>query len=286
MANTDRIDRFLVMHAARADQWREVLSAAQDWAAGSGNRAKVEAELSDIAVIEELHAYPGVRLMARLRERIASGEADAVASMVRRIADAILTSAYAQQTDGDGAGDGDDGLPDVLPSVVSGREHHRPYFEVLFVTAQPPARWGAMAAEIRRLRGRRTSSSTSRCSSAPSRMRSAPSSSTRHRRWSSPTTSPIARARCAGAAQHLDPVHLGRAGTEASGLDLAGVIKAIRPELDLYVCPTATWRRSPAIAAIVLRPAHLLRRRGAAGAAPRRSSRASRRATRRRSSTI
>ena len=45
----DRIDRFLVMHAARADQWREVLTAAQQWAAGHGDRAKVEAELSDVA---------------------------------------------------------------------------------------------------------------------------------------------------------------------------------------------------------------------------------------------
>ena len=152
MNETNRIDRFLVMHAARADQWREALSAAQDWARGKGSRAQVEKELSDIAVIEELHAYPGVRLMGRLRERIAAGEADAVVSMVRRIADAILTGSFAQQAEGDAGADGDDGLPDMLPSVVSGREHHRPYFEVLLVTPQPQSRWGAMAAEFRRLR--------------------------------------------------------------------------------------------------------------------------------------
>ena len=119
MARTDNIDRFFVMHAARSDQWREVLTAAEKWAAGSGNRAGVEAELADIALIEEFHAYPGFRVMGRLRERIAAGDAAAVAGLVRRIADTILANSYAQQVDGDGS-DSDDRLPDVLPSVVVG----------------------------------------------------------------------------------------------------------------------------------------------------------------------
>ena len=70
MADQDRIDSFFVMHSARADQWREVLTAAEAWAAGSGTRAKVEQELRDILLIEEFHAYPGMRLLARLRERL------------------------------------------------------------------------------------------------------------------------------------------------------------------------------------------------------------------------
>ena len=45
MARTDNIDRFFVMHAARSDQWREVLTAAEKWAAGSGNRAGVGSDL-------------------------------------------------------------------------------------------------------------------------------------------------------------------------------------------------------------------------------------------------
>ena len=43
MTHTDNIDQFFVMHAARADQWREALTAAEQWAAGTGSRAKVEA---------------------------------------------------------------------------------------------------------------------------------------------------------------------------------------------------------------------------------------------------
>lgn len=236
MADTNRIDHFLVMHAARADQWREVLSAAQQWAAGSGNRAKVEAELSDIAVIEELHAYPGVRLMARLRERLASGEADAVASMVRRIADAILTSAYAQQTDGDGAADGDDGLPDVLPSAVSGREHHRPYFEVLLVTPQPQSRWGAMAAEFRRLRRPEDqfvyepvivgSFEDAMCAILvnPSIQAVIVAEGFAFR---SAHDAPVLRTILDSALGKLEP--------SSSALTLAGMIKKVRPELDLYV---------------------------------------------------
>ena len=151
MSETNRIDRFLVMHAARADQWREVLTAADQWAAGTGSAAKVADELRDIAIIEELHAYPGVRLLSRLHDRLSAGDAAATAAITRRISDAILTNAFAQQAEGETTSEAED-FPEVLPSVISGRDQHRPYFEVLLVTPQPRSRWPAMAAEFRRLR--------------------------------------------------------------------------------------------------------------------------------------
>ena len=236
MTETNRIDRFLVMHAARADQWREVLTAAQDWDKGSGSRSQVEKELTDITLIEELHAYPGVRMMGRLKERIAAGEADAVLSMVRRIADAVLTGAFAQQAEADSGGEGDDGLPDVVPSVMSGREHHRPYFEVLLVTPQPQSRWGAMAAEFRRLRRPEDlfvyepvivgSFEDALCAILVN-----PS-----------IQAVIAAEGFAVRSSHDAPVlrtildsALGKLELSSSALALAGVIKKIRPELDLYV---------------------------------------------------
>lgn len=236
MADKNRIDRILMMHSARSDQWREVLTAAQLWAAGSGDRAKVVEELSDVSLIEEMHAYPGVRLMTRLRERIAAGEADAVVAMVRRISDAILTSAFAQQTDGDSGGDGDDGLPDVVPSVVSGRDAHRPYFEVLLVTPQPASRWSAMAAEFRRLRRREDqfvyepvivgSFEDAICAILVN-----PS-----------IQAVIAAEGFAFRSEHDAPVlrtildtAVGKLEPSSSALTLAGLIKKIRPELDLYV---------------------------------------------------
>ncbi|MFN4143867.1 decarboxylase [Aestuariivirga sp.] len=236
MSVTNRIDQFLVMHAARADQWREVLSAAEAWAAGGGSRAKLEEELRDILLIEEFHAYPGLRLLARLRDRIAAGESAAAAAMIRRIADAILTNAYASQVDGEATADAEDGLSDVLPSVVSGRDRHRPYFEVLLVTPQPQSRWAAMAAEFRKLRRVEDqfcyepvivgSFEDALCAVLVNPQ----------------ILSVIVAEGFALRSVHDAPVlrklldsALGKLEASSSALTLAGLIKKIRPELDLYV---------------------------------------------------
>ena len=125
------------MHAARADQWREVLTAAEKWAAGTGSRAQVEAELGDIAVIEEFHAYPGMRMMARLRERIAAGDATAVAGH-----GAANRRCHSHQCLCPAGGWRRRPSPMTACRMwcrasLAGREHHRPYFEVLLVTPQP-----------------------------------------------------------------------------------------------------------------------------------------------------
>ena len=152
MTKPDRIDNFLAMQSTRTDSWRGVHTAAKDWAAGTGSKAKTEAALAEIAVIEEFHAFPGVRLMNRLRDKLAAGEAAVVADLVRQYADAILTGRYTQMSEADGSAEGGDALPEVLPSVIAGRDTRRPYFEVLWVSPQPPARWPAICAELRRLR--------------------------------------------------------------------------------------------------------------------------------------
>ena len=59
-----RIDQFFSGPGARADDWRGLLEAAKAWTSGSSDRAKFEAKLSEIAISEEYHAYPGPRLMA------------------------------------------------------------------------------------------------------------------------------------------------------------------------------------------------------------------------------
>jgi len=235
MSEHDRIDRFLVMHSARADQWREALTAAEQWAAGRGTAAKVADELRDVAVTEEFHAYPGVRLVGRLQERLSAGDAAAVAGMVRRIADTILTNSFAQQADGMEAGMDADDLPDVLPSVVTGHEQRRPYFEVLLVTPQPRNRWPAMAAEFRRLRRPEDqfvyepvivgSFEDALCAVLVNPL----------------ILSVIVAEGFALRSAHDAPVlrslidkALGKLEPSTSALALAGTIKKIRPELDLY----------------------------------------------------
>jgi len=76
------------------------------------------------------------------------------AALARRISNALLTRAYRERP---GEWDVHDNMPadevaDVMPPALGEREVRRPYFEVLYVTAQPAARWPALAAEIRRMR--------------------------------------------------------------------------------------------------------------------------------------
>ncbi len=151
---TGRIDQFLLLHALRADRWRDITSLTADWAAGKGARAAVEDAIAAMAPVEEFHAYPGARLLGALRERIAGNDASGAAALARRISNALLTRAYRERP---GEWDMHDEMPasevvDVLPPALGEREAHRPYFEVLFVTSQPAARWPALAAEVRRLR--------------------------------------------------------------------------------------------------------------------------------------
>lgn len=63
-----RIDQFISGPGGRADDWRDLVEAAKAWARG-GDRAKLDAALTDLSVIEEFHGYPGLQLMAALRKR-------------------------------------------------------------------------------------------------------------------------------------------------------------------------------------------------------------------------
>ena len=82
-----RIDQFLLMHSARADQWRGIAIDAENWSEVKTGRAKLEEAIEAIAPAEGFFAYPGPALFGALRERVAAGRfaAAAVESGVRRI---------------------------------------------------------------------------------------------------------------------------------------------------------------------------------------------------------
>jgi arginine decarboxylase len=61
-----RIDKFFSGPGARADDWRDLLEAAKGWSGGSGHRSQFEALLTELAVTEEYHAYPGCHLIAAM----------------------------------------------------------------------------------------------------------------------------------------------------------------------------------------------------------------------------
>jgi arginine decarboxylase len=91
-----RIDQFVSGPGARADNWRSLVEAAKSWSAGSRDRASFEKLLSEAAVLEEFHAYPGLRLMAELKERAAASDASGVLALAMRISRAINTRSFRQ----------------------------------------------------------------------------------------------------------------------------------------------------------------------------------------------
>ncbi len=236
MSQEIRIDQFFIMHSARSDAWRNLLSTAERWQSGPGTAKDVESALSDLALIEEFHAYPGVQAIQALRKHINAGDARAACRQIRRISDAILTSGMAREASGEDDETADDTIPEIAPSALGGGERHRPYFEVLFITKQNTARWPALCNEIRRLRR-----PSDRFIYEPVFVRS----------FEDAICAVAVNPRIAaciiadGAAvksQHeapvlrtiLDPIAEGLSG-EASGLKLARILTNIRPDLDLYL---------------------------------------------------
>ena len=108
------VDHFFSSSAARLDRWRELNAKAQAWAADArsgkpgGGRAAVEAALAEVRALEDFFAYPGLRLMKALAERIAAttrsgsgGWCDASAARCCRAAIAT-TPANGRAADEDG----------------------------------------------------------------------------------------------------------------------------------------------------------------------------------------
>lgn len=150
--HVSRIDSYFIMHSARPDRWRDLNRMIDGQKAHGAASEEMLAAFADIEVVENFHAYPGPNLMRSLRERIVTGDAKEASALARRISDTILTNAMAQEVDREDGARAEDAAIDFLPSALTGRHVHRPYFEVLFVSNQPAARWPAIAQEIRRLR--------------------------------------------------------------------------------------------------------------------------------------
>lgn len=93
-SKTTHVDQFLLIHSARADNWREITTLADAWAANRGERTALEAAIAEVAPAEEYHAYPGGRLLSALAERIATNDAGGAAKLARRISNGLLSHSY------------------------------------------------------------------------------------------------------------------------------------------------------------------------------------------------
>ncbi|MGE5158656.1 MAG: decarboxylase [Gemmatimonas sp.] len=148
-----RIDQFFSGPSARADRWRDLLDTAQAWQAGTATRADFEAALAGIGATESFHAYPGPHLLTAIAESAAADDVRATIALVTRINRAILTRSFRRQAGDWEVHDESEGtIPDVLPPALGRAESARPYFETLIVTGAPAERWPAMCTEWRRLR--------------------------------------------------------------------------------------------------------------------------------------
>ncbi|MTV16722.1 MULTISPECIES: decarboxylase [Bradyrhizobium] len=147
-----RIDQFFSGPGGRADNWRDLVEAAKAWSK-SGDRAPYDAALSALAVTEEFHGYPGLRLMTALKEAAAAGDAASSHMLATRIAQALQTRSFRQHAgDWSTQDDGNGEVPDLLPPTLGQSAARRPYFETLIVTGVPASNWPGLLAEWRKLR--------------------------------------------------------------------------------------------------------------------------------------
>jgi arginine decarboxylase len=135
------------------DRWRRLLDMAGAWSKGSKTREEFDQALAGLSAVESFFAYPGGHLLAALRDSAAANEPVSVIKTVKHIGRALLTRSYRRQAeDWELNGRTETVAPDVLPPALGQAETRRPYFEVLIVTGAPAERWPAMCAEWRNLR--------------------------------------------------------------------------------------------------------------------------------------
>jgi arginine decarboxylase len=148
-----KIDQFFAGPSARADRWQELQDAAQAWAAGTGTRGDFETVLDDLAVTEEFFAYPGLHLMAALDDKTTMDDARGTAELAVRISRALMNRSFRRNgSDWEAQESDESAVRDVLPPALGRGDAQRPYFETLIVTGAPAERWSALSAEWRRLR--------------------------------------------------------------------------------------------------------------------------------------
>ena len=109
--------------------------------------------LRELEPLEAFFAYPGSRLLASLREQLASGNLGAFAELALKIDQALASGSYRHDARSwDASEESDSSVSEYLPPGLDAGEAHRPYFEVLSVTPSEASRWERARHDLRRLR--------------------------------------------------------------------------------------------------------------------------------------
>jgi arginine decarboxylase len=244
-AATQRIDHLFNSSGARFDQWRVLLKACQQWTAAIGKQGvaaqkdKCAALLDAMLPAEDFHAYPGRRLLAVLKERVEGDDSVGAARLVQRISAALMVRSYRRDAAEWEAEDDATGHAAAVPLPTS-ESGGRPYFEVLYVVPTPPSKWPLHAQQVRRLRRSQDQfiyepvfvgsleDAVLACMVNPQIQ-----AAVIHEgfAWASTHALPLLR-EVLGAGLDVDPESV---GVGDHGLVLARILKAVRPEIDLYL---------------------------------------------------
>jgi arginine decarboxylase len=148
------LDNFFSAVSARLDRWRNLNKAAHAWANKPNDaalRADCAQRVTELKGFESLQAYPGLRAMTALEERVSSGDASGTQRAVQRVSSSLMNRGYRSETP-DGELDEDAPLSNQHFAASARENGGRPYFEVLFVSPSPSSQWPAQIQRIHKLR--------------------------------------------------------------------------------------------------------------------------------------
>jgi arginine decarboxylase len=145
---------------ARQERWAQLAVVARAWAAAASRGAatdKLRDEaaglLKELEPLEDYFAFPGLRLRRALVEHIGSADAGMFAYLAQRISHGLSSGAYRHDTaQWEPGEEADVSALDFLPPSPEQAEGHRPYFEVISVTATDPSHYEQARHDARRLR--------------------------------------------------------------------------------------------------------------------------------------
>lgn len=243
-----RVDQFFTVAEARFDRWRSLLQAARAWDDAASqhlhdkdkNRQTVADLFHELRQWEDFFAYPGQLQIRTLGERIKSGDAAGTARLVQAISAALLTHSY--RTNPADWESEDQSSVNFADRVSTSEElfPYRPYFEVLVVSPARAASWWDLGQEFRKLRRPQDKFvyETVFVGSFEDAVLSAILNGS--------LEAVIIYEGVSFASSHHSPVlhqflttHLAANGIELNGdhhgLQLAEVLKQLRPELDIYL---------------------------------------------------
>ena len=146
---------------ARHDRWAELAVVGRAWEAaarrGEGTVHKLRDDagrlLEELAPLEEFFAFPGLRLRRALQEHIGNADAGLFGHLAQRISLSLSSGAYRHDpTLWEPGEEAEVSVLDFLPPSPEQADSQRPYFEVLSVTATDPSHYEQARHDIRRLR--------------------------------------------------------------------------------------------------------------------------------------